>query len=102
MGRNGGSCYDGNPFIELSSFVTLGPGRYKHRLKLAKGPSSWSLGRVLAKVLEMSTWKVPGTRTSPERTRVWTQAKLRGQGVKVVQVRTKLELHVCATGVYIG
>ena len=35
MGRNGGSCNDGNLFIELSSFVTLGPGRYKHRLKLA-------------------------------------------------------------------
>ena len=43
------------------------------------------------------------TRTSPERTGVWTQARLSlGQGMKVVQVRTKLGIQVCATGVYIG
>ena len=34
LGRNAGSCNDGNLFVELSSFVMLGPGRYKHRLEL--------------------------------------------------------------------
>ena len=59
----------------------LGPGRYKHRLELVMGQGgsralAWMLGQVLIEVLRTRTWMVPGTRTSPKRTGVWTQARL--------------------------
>ena len=47
LGRNGGSCNNGDPFIELSSFVTLRLGRFKHRLKLAfRAKGSRGLGLI--------------------------------------------------------
>lgn len=82
----------------------LWPGWYKCRLKLVcQGALAGELGQVLVEVLGMSTKVVLVTRTSPERTGVWAQARLSlGQGVKVVWVRTKSRIQVCATVVYIG
>ena len=104
--------------------VTLGPGRYKCRLKLAQGQGvKGKLLRVMAirctrthQVVLLwgartSTCKSTGDKylggtgdkgKSREDQSVDLSKAQPGQWVKVVQVRTKLELHVCATGVYIG
>ena len=66
--------------------VMLGTGRYKCRLELAGDPEWYQWwGQVLR---------------GPEYGFKW--GLVREQGVKVVQVRTKLKLQVCTTRVYIG